>query len=124
MKYQRSMDALIRLDVIAILLGAVVTSTIYAAFLNRIQERYTPNWTWLTVVGGTVLTWGWYAALCWRGVLPWSAAQWFVYLYLATGAPIIAWQLGQWEDRRRKKIQRNGHGPIDARRPGAHHQDR
>lgn len=44
------------LDAVLILVGAVITSTLYAAGLNRVQERYTPNWTWLTVVGGTALT--------------------------------------------------------------------
>ena len=113
----------VRIDAVLIVLGALISSTAYAAILNRVQERYTPNWTWLTVVGGTALTWGWYAALCGRGILPWSAAVWFVVLFCATGAPVIAWQLGQWEDRRRKRQERNGHVPLHAGRPRAHHED-
>jgi uncharacterized membrane protein len=85
----------------AILVALSATTALYAFVLERLNERYVPNWTWLTVVIGNALIGG----ALWA-VERWSEPLTFgVYLFanIAAGGPIIGWQLWQNERRRRER---------------------
>lgn len=66
----------------------------YAKFLNqkKIHDWYSPDYVWLTVVGGDALIGCAIGALCLVSALPWIAAMLYVSLHIAAGLPIIAWQ--------------------------------
>ena len=85
------MEAWIILVHISLAIGA----TAYALFLNQkhVYEWYSPDRTWVTVIGGDVLIGSAACALCALGVLPWAVIAYFASLHVAAGAPIIDWQL-------------------------------
>jgi len=72
-----------------------IVCALYAVFLQRIHDLYTPDWTWVTVVGGNVLIGMALLALCLSGVLPLAAFWHLVGLNVVAGLPIIIWQLWQ-----------------------------
>lgn len=74
----------------------------YAAFLNQkwVYERYHPNWTILTVIGGDILIGFALAAECYIGVLPWLILLPYATLHVAAGIPIWLWQRQQRKKRR------------------------
>lgn len=106
------MQALTELETQISLARAAAASGLYAAFLESLNNAYTPRWTWLTVMGGVAMTGG---CVAWRlvGPLPpldnrrlvwWTWQQVHLHFW-ATGLPIIAWQL--WKDRKDRE-QANG----------------
>ncbi len=76
----------------------------YAAFLDQehIYTRYSPDYVWLTVVGGDVLIWPFVAALCFLGIPPAWIAGFYITLHIAAGIPIIHWQYRRKARRRRE----------------------
>ena len=76
----------------------------YALFLNQrsVYEWYTPNRTWVTVVGGDTLIGLALAMLCAIDVLPWLALLLYGTLHIAAGTPIIVWQLRRANKRERE----------------------
>jgi hypothetical protein len=87
--------------VVAIAIGLVIVTSLYAAVLNikRIREWYTPDRTYVTVVIGDGLILAALACLVPAGVFTfWQ--WWIAFVYtLSAGIPIIIWQ-------RLRKIQR------------------
>jgi hypothetical protein len=116
------MEHTTRDDVAApLLLSVATTTTVYALILNRIHDKYTPDWTWLTVVGGNVQIGLWFAL--WEHISPLPkkplAAFWrLLAVNLAAGLPIIAWQLGQ--NQLRPQLRRRDDRDQDTRRPAAY----
>lgn len=97
----------------AVLLALTCSSALYALLLDRIKERYVPNWTWLTVVCGNSLI----------GLALWAIEAWSEPLTLllvlaanvAAGSPIIAWQL--WQMERRWKARKDRRAAAHQGRP-------
>lgn len=100
---------------ILILTGAMGASALYAALLQHLHHRYSPDYTWLTVVGGNALIGATMALFCWLGRIPWQAFWLLVAINVVMGIPIITWQMGQAVARRSRLEQRNGdaHAPTD-----------
>jgi len=86
---------------------------VYAIVLHHIHDRYTPDWIWLTVVGGNLLILMALLALCLTSVLPLAAFFHGAGLNVAAGVPIIIWQL--WQQGQRTGESRTG---GDQRPPG------
>ncbi len=66
----------------------------YARFLNQdhIHRAYSPDYVWITVVGGDILIWP-FAALLYSLAFPWWLnACFYISLHIAAGLPIIRWQ--------------------------------
>jgi hypothetical protein len=72
-----------------------IVCTLYAVFLQRIHDLYTPDHIWLTVVGGNVLIGMALLALCLFGILPLAAFWHLLALNVVAGIPIIVWQFWQ-----------------------------
>ena len=104
-------------------LGATLSSGLYALALEALgSERYEPDLTVLTVMGGVGLTGGWVALRLALAPLPAGlpdlALAWWVWwvtfwMFVATGAPIVAWQV--WQSRVRLAallayLRSHGHG--------------
>lgn len=84
--------------------GTLFTTVVcYAYLLERTHDRYTPDWTWLTVVIGNFFIGLALGGLCWLGELPAAAFWHLVGLNVTAGSVIIIWQLDQ--SRRRHKEQ-------------------
>lgn len=96
---------------LAIHLSLFLVCAGYAALLQRVYRLYHPDRTWVTVVGGEVLVGCGVGALWLVGALPWDAMAYFITLQGAAGLPIIVWQLGQAEERRRNRarLERESH---------------
>lgn len=86
----------------------LLACTLYAMMLQRIHDWYTPDYIWVTVVGGNLLIGLALLALCWGGVLPYAAFWHLVGLNIAGGIPIIVWQLWQHTDRNTERNSRRG----------------
>lgn len=71
----------------------------YAELLDRIHEIYTPDYVWLTVVGGVGLILLALAAVCAIGLLPWQSLLIATTLSSTSGIPIIRWQRRQAKQR-------------------------
>jgi len=67
----------------------------YTALLHRTRDRYEPNWTWLTVVGGTILSTTPAITLArQRHTRHWRDYERdMIAGFCVSGAVIIAWQL-------------------------------
>lgn len=104
------------IDLLTILAGGILAGELYAAYLKPRQHLYNPHWTWLTVIGGVVLSWLVFAALAWRGYVSWPAAGWFVVVFCATAIGILRWQLGQVVEHLREQMEERRNGPEDPRR--------
>lgn len=76
-------------------IGGVVVGSIYSALLQRLHKWYSPNYIWLTVVGGNILIAGFLQILAKRGRFPQVVLRHFIGANLALGTPVILWQLGQ-----------------------------
>lgn len=105
--------------VLWILLGAALASAAYAAFLDRIHDKYAPDWIWVTVVVGNTMVGGVFALFCGLGYIPWLAFQLLFAINVAMGTPIIAWQIGQRNARQATRRPRSGDRDEAARRPPA-----
>jgi hypothetical protein len=75
--------------------AAVAVGALYAALLQPLHKWYSPNYIWVTVVGGNVLIAGFLQLLARRNRFPRSVVGSFTMLNIALGTPIILWQLGQ-----------------------------
>lgn len=71
----------------------------YAELLDRIHEIYTPDYVWLTVVGGVALIILAFAAVAATGLIPWQAVLIATTLASTAGIPIIRWQRQQAKQR-------------------------
>jgi drug/metabolite transporter (DMT)-like permease len=91
-----------------VLVGAMAASAVYAAALQKLHHRYSPDFTWLTVVGGNGLIGAALAVFCALGRIPWAALWLLIALNVATGIPIITWQMGQAQARKSRLQQRSG----------------
>lgn len=89
--------------------GAVLFSlgVVYALQKNRIHDLYSPDWIWVTVVGGMLLIGSGIAWYCAIGMLPWLAFWLLVWCSAAPGLAIVGWQEIQ---RRTRHVERNGNG--------------
>jgi len=93
---------MIRRDEAATYAVEVITTAAYAAILQRLNRRYEPDWTWVTVVIGTIISAA--PAIVLARTDP--ATSWPDYErrtlagFLASGAIIIGWQLWQHAERR------------------------
>lgn len=78
----------------------------YARFLNQdwVYRLYSPDYVWVTVVGGDILIWPFAAALYLIGFPWWLNAVFYITLHIAAGAPIIHWQR-QRKARRRREVE-------------------
>lgn len=75
--------------------GGVVVGAAYSAILQRLHKWYSPNYIWLTVVGGNMLIAGFLQILARRGRFEEAALRHFVGANVALGSPVIIWQLLQ-----------------------------
>lgn len=85
-----------------------LATTLYAVFLNYrpVNEWYTPDWTWLTVVGGNGLILGAIMAFALLGEIP-IRAFWLAFgCNVVAGIPIIGWQLIAAARRRQNRTAR------------------
>jgi hypothetical protein len=66
----------------------------YAKFLNQphVHEAYSPNYVWVTVVGGDILIGLAFGALWIIGVFPLIVLALYISLHVAAGLPIVYWQ--------------------------------
>lgn len=89
-----------------------VVSAGYAAFLNqkKIHEWYSPNYVWLTVVGGDALIGLALLALYLIDAVPLDALIFYMSLHIAAGLPVISWQ-------RRRAAKRAGEVEAIEKRP-------
>ncbi|MBX0328245.1 hypothetical protein K2Z83_11210 [Oscillochloris sp. ZM17-4] len=91
-----------------ILTGMSCVTLGYAALLDAIHDRYTPDHIWVTVAGGFVIVgaglWLWLWLVPPRADQQFDAFWRFAFLTCTAGFPIIAWQLGQ--NRARRSIRR------------------
>lgn len=76
-------------------IGGVVIGAAYSAMLQRLHKWYSPNYIWLTVVGGNILIAGFLQILARRGRFPEAALKHFIGANFALGTPVITWQLLQ-----------------------------
>lgn len=76
-------------------IGGVVIGAAYSAMLQRLHKWYSPNYIWLTVVGGNILIAGFLQILAKRGRFPKAVLRHFVGANVALGSPVIIWQLLQ-----------------------------
>jgi hypothetical protein len=90
--------------------GGFVVGAVYSALLQRLHRWYSPNYIWLTVVGGNLLIAGFLQILAHRGRFPEAALKHFIGANFALGTPVILWQLGQHyarlQARRARRIKR------------------
>lgn len=87
----------------AILIALALTTSLYAIVLNRISNRYVPDWVWITVVvGNAMIGLGLWAIEAWSERLTFGLV---VAANVAAGGPIIVWQLWQRERRRRERLE-------------------
>lgn len=91
------------MPVFIIYIGLFFGCLIYAVLLQFLHDIYTPDWTWITVVGGNILIGMALLALCHVGTLPRAAFWHLLGLNSIAGIPIIAWQLWQMDQRRRMR---------------------
>lgn len=93
--------------ILAIFITTALLSALYARFLNqkRVHDWYTPDRTYITVVGGNgIILLGFAAVVGWAG-LPWWV-WWVAFgLNVAAGGPIILWQRIRTAKRRRRATQ-------------------
>jgi hypothetical protein len=87
-------------------IGAVAVGAVYSAILHRLHRWYSPNYIWLTVVGGNILIAGVLWILAKRGRFEEAALRHFVSANIALGTPVIIWQLLQ-HYRRRQVLHRH-----------------
>ena len=93
--------------VVAIAIGLVTMSSLYAFVLNkrRVREWYTPDRTWVTVVIGDGLIIAALGFTALTGDISWRA-WWIVFTYTGiAGAPIIIWQQIRAYQRQRRAAQ-------------------
>ena len=100
----------------AVLLALFVASALYALFLQRIHDLYSPDYVWLTVVGGDGLILGAMLVLAFSGELPWLAFWVFAGGFVAAGLPIIVWQIWQTASRRQSLERWRRDGTASTRR--------
>jgi hypothetical protein len=87
---------------------AVGVGAAYAALLQPLHKWYSPNYIWVTVVGGNMLIAGLLRLFAARGRFPVTVVGFFTAINLAIGTPIILWQLGQHYARfRARRLRRN-----------------
>lgn len=84
----------------------------YAKLLNHrpIHEWYSPDYVWLTVVGGDFLIGLAFGVLYLLDVVPLIAPTLYVSLHVAAGLPIISWQLAR-ANRRARELEAIERGP-------------
>ena len=100
------------LTIAVVLLISAALSAAYAFVLEQLHDTYSPNWIWVTVVignGAIIIT---SAVLDGIGIALTPVR--LLLLNVAWGAPIIAWQLWQWQKRRAQM--RGIHAAESARR--------
>jgi len=78
----------------------------YARFLNQdwVYKAYSPDYVWLTVIGGDVLIWPFVVGMYYLAFPWWVAALLYITLHIAAGIPIIHWQR-QRKARRRREVE-------------------
>lgn len=87
--------------------GLFLLSCLYALLLEWSGKAYEPDYTWLTVTIGVSYTGAGVALRLWLGPLPFAGPAelvWWTWRlwacsFVASGTPIILWQL--WQARRR-----------------------
>lgn len=84
--------------------SVVVVAAAYARLLNikRVHDWYTPDWTFVTVIGGDGIILAGFAGAVWWYGLPWWV--WWIAFFLtcAAGAPIVIWQIIRIAKRRKR----------------------
>jgi hypothetical protein len=98
--------------ILAWLFGLALACALYAWFLDSLDRRYEPRWTWTTVAGGNALIGMVQAGIIWS-IYDLESAVRFSGLLITTnvvaGLPVVLWQ--EIQHRRRKRaaaIRRNG----------------
>lgn len=92
---------MIRRDELPVYGAELAATAAYAAILQRLNRRYEPDWTWLTVMIGVVISAAPAMALArednpaWRDYERRTIAG-----FLTSGTIIIGWQLWQFAERR------------------------
>ena len=90
--------------------GLLLWCTGYAALLQRLHDRYVPDYVWLTVVLGNLWIIIAYAILNTLGFSGWA---WLLAANAAGGTPVLLWQGWQAMDRRITRLKRaNGRPAI------------
>lgn len=109
-----------------ILTGLSCATLGYATLLESIHDRYTPDYTWVTVAGGFALICAGFWLWLWLEPLPINnqfAAFWRLsFLTCTAGCPIISWQIGQnrsRRDMRQRSGNSSGHGKGSASEIGS-----
>lgn len=96
------------LATIATLLGMLVASSLYALFLHSLNNSYTLQYTWITVMGGIALV-GIVVGIRFTLDLPdvsgrpliWWSWWMCVWHFAVSAVPIVGWQT--WADRHLRK---------------------
>jgi hypothetical protein len=84
-----------------VLLASVALGALYSFFLEQIHDLYSPNWIWLTVVGGNGLV---ILTVFILELFAIPLTGWLVlFVNVAWGAPVIVWQVWQWRQREKAK---------------------
>lgn len=84
-----------------VLIASVGLGSLYSFFLEQIHDLYSPNWIWLTVVGGNGLV---ILTLFILELFAIPLTGWLVFFVnVAWGTPVIVWQVWQWRQRERVK---------------------
>lgn len=80
----------------AVYLILLLVCTLYSIVLERVRERYIPNWTWLTVVIGNGFVIAAQAAIILNVALtPLEIVGVLVGANVVGGLPVIIWQVWQ-----------------------------
>jgi hypothetical protein len=84
----------------------------YAKFLNQphVHAWYSPDYVWMTVVGGDMLIGLAFGALYWIGVVTLLVPALYISLHISAGLPIVAWQ-HQRADKRARELELIEKGP-------------
>lgn len=93
------------MNVAGVLVVLALTSALYAYALERLEKRYEPDLTWVTVVIGNGLIVAALAALAALGELTWTAVVLVLAANVVAGLPIIAWQLWQIYRRMQQRLE-------------------
>lgn len=92
---------MIRRDEIPIYSAELAITAAYAALLQRLGRRYEPDWTWLTVLIGVVISAAPAMALARRDHPSWrDYERRTIAGFVTSGLIIIGWQLWQFAERR------------------------
>lgn len=106
------------MNVAGVLVVLALAASLYAYVLERLQKRYEPDLTWLTVVIGNSIIVAALAVLAALGEMAWSAVVLVLAANAVAGLPIICWQLWQMFRRMQQRLELATAAAAAAAAPG------